>query len=61
LEKLFGVGSFGGFIDHMVHYQAIFLISLGELDLPFIVQTIVRILGMLGSDHSCIYHSFPTG
>jgi len=25
LEKLFGVGSFGGFIGHLAHCQAIFL------------------------------------
>jgi hypothetical protein len=37
LEKLFGVGSFGGYIGHLVHHQAIFLVSLGRFSLPFVV------------------------
>jgi hypothetical protein len=37
LEKLLGVRSFGGFIDHLAHHQAILLISLGKLGLLFIV------------------------
>ncbi len=40
LEKLFGVGSFGGSINHLVHCQASLLTFLGELGLSFVVQTI---------------------
>jgi hypothetical protein len=40
LEKLFGVGSFDGFIDHLAHYQAILHISLSKFILPFIFWTI---------------------
>jgi hypothetical protein len=39
LEKLFGGGSFDGFIGHLVRHQAIFPASSGKLGLPFIVQT----------------------
>jgi hypothetical protein len=41
LKKLFGVGFFGGFIDHLIFYQAIFLVFLGKLNLPFVVWIVV--------------------
>ncbi len=40
LEKLFGVGSFGGYISYLACRQAIFLVFLGELGLPFVVQIV---------------------
>jgi hypothetical protein len=40
LEKLFGVGSFGGFINHLVRCHAILVASLSELDLLYVVWTI---------------------
>jgi hypothetical protein len=39
LEKLFGVGSFGGSICHPTHCQAI-LAFLGKLGFPFVIWTI---------------------
>jgi hypothetical protein len=59
LKKLFGVNFFGGFISHLVHHEAILPTSLGEFNLPFIVQSATP--GMLGIDHSYICHSFPIG
>jgi hypothetical protein len=40
LEMLLGVGSFGGFINHLVHRQAIFLVSLGGINFLFVVWAI---------------------
>jgi hypothetical protein len=40
LEKLFGARSFGGFIDHLDHHQAILLIFLGGFDLLSMVQIV---------------------
>jgi hypothetical protein len=40
LEKLFGAGTFGGFINHMAHYQAILPIFSSRLNLLFIVRII---------------------
>jgi hypothetical protein len=37
LEKLFGARSFGGYIGHLAHHQAILLASLGEFGLPSVV------------------------
>jgi hypothetical protein len=37
LEKLFGAGSFGGYISHLLCRQAIFFASSGKLNLLFIV------------------------
>jgi hypothetical protein len=34
LEKLFGVGSFGGSIDHLPHCHAILIIFSNELGFP---------------------------
>ncbi len=39
LEKLLGVGSFDGFIGHLVRCQATFLASSGGLNLLFVVRT----------------------
>jgi hypothetical protein len=41
LKKLFGVGFFGGSIGHLIFYQAILLVFLGELNLPFVVWIVV--------------------
>jgi hypothetical protein len=38
LEKLLGVGSFGGYISHLTHRQTILLTSSGRFDLPLMVQ-----------------------
>jgi len=38
LEKFLGVGSFGGFIDHLVCHQAILFASLGGLGFLFVVR-----------------------
>jgi hypothetical protein len=38
LEKLLGVGSFGGSIGHLTYHHAIFLISSNKLNLLFMVQ-----------------------
>ncbi len=46
LEKLLGVGFFGGSIGHLVCCQATFLVSSGELSLPFMVWT--TFLALLG-------------
>jgi len=40
LEKLLGVGFFGGSIGHLAYCQAILLVVLGRIDLYFAVQTI---------------------
>jgi hypothetical protein len=40
LEKLLIVGSFDGFIGHLVHCQATFLATLGGLNFLFVVRTI---------------------
>jgi hypothetical protein len=40
LEILFGVGSFGGSINHLAHHHATLLTSLSKLGLPFVVWTI---------------------
>jgi len=40
LEMLLGVGSFSGFIDHLVHRQAIFLVFSGGLNFLFVVWAI---------------------
>jgi hypothetical protein len=40
LEKLFGVGSFNGSIDHLAHYHAILIVFSGELGLLPMVQII---------------------
>ncbi len=40
LEKLFGAGSFGGSISHLVCHQAILPASLGKFNLPSIVQIV---------------------
>ncbi len=40
LEKLFGVRSFGGSIDHSDHHQYIFPVFLGKLGLPSVIRTI---------------------
>jgi hypothetical protein len=40
LEKLFGMGSFGGFIAHLVCHQTIFHASLGKFNLLFMVWII---------------------
>jgi hypothetical protein len=37
LEKLFGVGSFGGLIGHLAHYQAIFPIFSSNFGLFFVI------------------------
>jgi hypothetical protein len=37
LEKLLGVGSFDGFISHLVHGYATFLVSSSGRNLPFVV------------------------
>jgi hypothetical protein len=37
LEKLLGVGSFGGFISPLVHCQATFPTSLGGFDIFFVI------------------------
>jgi hypothetical protein len=39
LEKLLGAGSFGGYINHLTHHQAILLAFLGGLSLCFIIRT----------------------
>jgi hypothetical protein len=39
LEKLFGVGSFGGYINHLIHYHTILFISSDGFGLPFMVWT----------------------
>jgi hypothetical protein len=39
LEKLLGARSFDGFIGHLVRHQTIFLTSLGDLEISFMVQT----------------------
>jgi hypothetical protein len=46
LEMLFNVGSFGGFINHIVHRHATFLASSGGLSLPFVVW--ITTLAFLG-------------
>jgi len=40
LEMLLGVGSFSGFIDHLVHRHAIFLVSSSGLNFLFVVWAI---------------------
>jgi len=40
LEKLLGVGSFDGFISHLVCGQATSFIFSGEFNLPFVVWTL---------------------
>jgi hypothetical protein len=40
LGKLFGVGFFGGSINHLAHCQAILPTSLGRIGLHSVVQTI---------------------
>jgi len=37
LEKLFSVGSFGGFINDLACCQTIFPASSGKLSLPFVI------------------------
>jgi len=37
LEKLIGVGSFGGSIDHLVHHETTIHASLDEINFPFMV------------------------
>jgi hypothetical protein len=37
LEKILGVGFFGGFIGHLVYRHAIFFLFLGEFGLPSMV------------------------
>jgi hypothetical protein len=37
VEKLLGMGSFGGFIGHCTHHQTTILVSLDEFDLFFVV------------------------
>jgi hypothetical protein len=45
-EKLFGVRSFGGSINHLAHCQAILLASLNGFDLASMVQIVApTILG----------------
>jgi hypothetical protein len=39
LEKLLGVGSFGGFINHLICHHAIIPTSLGGFGLPYVVWT----------------------
>jgi hypothetical protein len=46
LEKLFGVRSFGGFINHLACHQTTLLASLGGFNFPSIVRTIA--LAFLG-------------
>jgi hypothetical protein len=43
LEKLLGVGSFGGSISHLVHHHAILHASSGGLNLLFVVWTIALV------------------
>ncbi len=38
LEKVFGVGSFGGSINHLAHCQGIFFASSVKLSLLFVVR-----------------------
>jgi hypothetical protein len=46
---LLGVGYFGGFIDNLVHRQAIFHVFSGGLSFPFVVWAISpAFLGFLG-------------
>ncbi len=40
LEKLLGVKSFHGFINHLLHYEAILLVFSSKLSLSSIVRTI---------------------
>jgi hypothetical protein len=40
LEILFGAGSFGGFTNHLVRHQAIFLASSGKSGCLFIIRII---------------------
>jgi hypothetical protein len=37
LEKIFGMGFFGGFIGHLAYCHAIFFLFLGEFGLPSMV------------------------
>jgi hypothetical protein len=46
LEKLLGARFFGGFINHLICHQATFLVSLGRLDLLYVVW--ISALAFLG-------------
>jgi hypothetical protein len=43
LDKLLGVGSFGGSIGHLAHHHAIHLASLGGFNIPFVVWIIALV------------------
>ncbi len=61
LEKLLGVGSLGGFINHLACHQVALPIFSSRFSFLFVVWTTTPHSWMLGIYRSCTCHSFSIG